>query len=117
MSTIRSEGQFNSIVYEEEDTYRGVPHRLSVMMSEDDMSRLNIKLGDQITLRSNNGTMQGVSVYPYDLPSGNLMAYYPEANVLTDTMVDERSKTPGFKSTPVAIVSVGHKGGTPKRTH
>ncbi|MEM7099627.1 MAG: FdhF/YdeP family oxidoreductase [Pseudomonadota bacterium] len=116
LSTIRSEGQFNSIVYEDEDSYRGVPHRWSVLMGDADMTRLGLQTGDQVNLRSNNGTMERVSVYPHALPSGNLMAYYPEANVLTDTSVDPRSRTPGFKSTPVAVVRTGHQPGMPKRT-
>jgi predicted molibdopterin-dependent oxidoreductase YjgC len=31
------------------------------------------------------------------------MAYFPEANILTDTVVDPRSKTPAFKSTVVQL--------------
>jgi anaerobic selenocysteine-containing dehydrogenase len=47
--------------------------------------------------------MHGALVEPFDLPAGNLMAYFPEANVLTGTSVDPRSKTPSFKATPVCI--------------
>ena len=115
LATVRSEGQFNSIVYEEQDSYRGVPHRWSVMLSPTDMQRLGLQSGDQVTVRSNVGQMQGVSVYPHDLPIGNVMAYYPEANVLTDTAVDERSRTPGFKSTAVAIIRQEHQPAAPKR--
>ncbi len=47
--------------------------------------------------------MAQVKVYPFDLPSGNMMAYFPEANVLCGTAIDQRSKTPGFKSIPVRV--------------
>ena len=40
------------------------------------------------------GVMEGVTVYAYDLPRGDVLAYYPEANVLTGTAVDPRSRTP-----------------------
>lgn len=50
--------------------------------------------------------MANVSVVPFDLPPGNCMCYYPEANVLTSTAVDPRSKTLGFKSTAVTLIAV-----------
>ena len=104
LATVRSEGQFNSIVYEEHDTYRNVPHRWSVLMGATDLRALNIKPGDKVTLRSPWGEMKAVSVYSCDLPTGNLLAYYPEANCLTGTSVDSRSKTPAFKNTPIQVL-------------
>ncbi len=40
----------------------------------------------------------------FDLPDGDLMAYYPEANRLIGPDKDPRSKTPAFKSVPVDIL-------------
>jgi anaerobic selenocysteine-containing dehydrogenase len=48
--------------------------------------------------------MKSVKVFAFDVPRGNVMAYYPEANVLIATSHDPRSKTPAFKSVPVNIV-------------
>ncbi len=45
--------------------------------------------------------MEGVIIQPFDVARGSVMAYYPEANVLTGTEIDPRSKTPAFKATPV----------------
>ena len=45
--------------------------------------------------------MDSVTVRVFDIARGSVMAYFPEANVLTGTDVDPRSKTPAFKSTPV----------------
>ncbi len=73
------------------------------MMCPEDMARLSLQRGDRVTVRSPHGTMHGVAVEPFDLPAGNLMAYFPEANVLTGTSVDPRSKTPSFKATPVSV--------------
>ena len=36
-----------------------------------------------------------------------MLAYYPEANVLTSNNADPRSKTPSFKSIPVAVLKEG----------
>ena len=52
------------------------------------------------------GRMDHVRVYPFDLPDNNLMAYFPEANVLIGCEQDPRSKTPAFKSVPVKVESV-----------
>ncbi len=101
LSTVRSEGQFNTIIYEYQDSYRRTKDRWVVMMNGDDMSELDLRENDRVTLRSAQGAMRGLRVQAYDLPRGNMMAYFPEANVLTSTAVDPRSKTPAFKATPV----------------
>jgi len=103
LSTIRSEGQFNSIIYEEQDTYRGTQTRWSVLMNRDDIAALGRKQGDKATLRSENGVMEDLTIYAFDLPRGSMLAYYPEANILTGKAVDPRSKTPAFKSTLVRV--------------
>ena len=103
LSTVRSEGQFNTIIYEYRDSYRQSDERWVVMMNPDDARARQLAEGDRVTLVSEQGRMQAVRVQHYDLPPGNLMAYFPEANVLTGTAVDARSRTPAFKSTPVWI--------------
>jgi len=103
LMTVRSEGQFNSIIYEEKDSYRGTNNRWTVMMNSDDMARLGVAEGDMVDLMSDHGEMKAVYVHGFDLPKGSLMAYYPEANLLTGCEVDPRSKTPAFKSVPVRL--------------
>jgi molybdopterin-dependent oxidoreductase alpha subunit len=103
LTTVRSEGQFNSIIYEEKDSYRGTATRWCVMMNAGDIARLGLHEGGLADVRSSRGVMERVTVYAFDMPRGNMMAYYPEANVLTDTAVDSRSRTPGFKATPVSV--------------
>jgi molybdopterin-dependent oxidoreductase alpha subunit len=103
LSTIRSEGQFNSIIYEERDTYRGVDERWSVLMNKHDISDLGLTAGDKIDILSQQGQMKGVKVFAFDVPRGNMLAYYPEANQLTGLDFDPRSKTPAFKNVPVKI--------------
>lgn len=103
LASIRSEGQFNSIIYEESDSYRGTVHRWCVLVSFADCESLNLEKGSRVTLSSPYGKMTDVEVVPFHLPAGSLMAYYPEANVLIGTEHDPRSKTPAFKSVPVKL--------------
>jgi len=107
LTTMRSEGQFNSIIYEERDTYRKTDTRWCVLMNEDDMAALGLSKDSKATMRSAQGRMDALAVYPFDLPRGNVMAYYPEANILTSVDVDPRSRTPSFKATPVWIEAAG----------
>lgn len=103
LMSVRSEGQFNSIIYEERDSYRGASHRWVVFMGSDDLRRFAIQPGQKVTLRSPIGEMRDLQVNEFDLPAGNIMAYYPEANVLAGRATDPRSKTPAFKSIAVAV--------------
>lgn len=103
LASVRSEGQFNSIIYEESDSYRGTDTRWSVMMNSEDMAALGVAEGDAVDLSSSHGEMQKLKVFAFNLPRGNLLAYYPEANVLIGTAHDPRSKTPAFKSVAVQL--------------
>ena len=103
LTTLRSEGQFNTIVYEREDTYRGTDRRWCVLMNPADMRDLGLAEGDCADVVSARGRMAGVTVHAFDLPRGGVAAYFPEANVLTCRDVDPRSHTPAYKSTPVAV--------------
>lgn len=103
LSTIRSEGQFNSIIYEETDSYRGTSSRWSVLMNAADIEAMGVSDGDRVDVTSQTGAMHGVIVHAFDVPRGDVLAYYPEANALTGTQVDPRSLTPSFKRTAVRI--------------
>jgi anaerobic selenocysteine-containing dehydrogenase len=102
LATVRSEGQFNTIIYEERDSYRNKAPRDAVFLNRADMSAAGVLDGDRITLASAQGKMSAIAT-AFDLPRGSALAYYPEANVLCGTEVDARSKTPAFKSVPVWI--------------
>jgi len=102
MMTLRSEGQFNTVVYEEEDVYRGNTRRDVVMMNPADGKRLGFGEFDPVTVESETGSMQVVVSFA-DLPPGNLAMYYPEANVLVPRRIDAASGTPAFKSVVVRV--------------
>lgn len=103
LATIRSEGQFNSIIYEEHDSYRNNAARDSLLISEQSALDLGFKEGERVNVISAHGEMRGLALVYFDVPEGNVLAYYPEANVLTGLQVDPRSQTPNFKSIGVSI--------------
>ncbi|RYE45257.1 MAG: FdhF/YdeP family oxidoreductase [Hyphomicrobiales bacterium] len=102
LATVRSEGQFNTIIYEEQDSYRLKAGRDAIFLNREDMAAFGVRDGQRVTIASDTGRMEGTAM-AFDLPRGSALAYYPEANVLCGTAVDPRSKTPAFKSVPVWI--------------
>ena len=50
--TIRSEGQFNTVVYEEEDIYRGQDRRDVILMNRADIDRLGLAVDQRVTVTS-----------------------------------------------------------------
>jgi molybdopterin-dependent oxidoreductase alpha subunit len=102
LMTVRSEGQFNSVVYDEEDIYRGNTRRDVVMLSEHDADRLDVTEGSPLLVTSATGSMH-VAAAIVDIRAGNVAMYYPEANVLVDRTLDPESRTPAFKSIVVRL--------------
>jgi anaerobic selenocysteine-containing dehydrogenase len=103
LMTVRSEGQFNTVVYETEDRYRGVTCRNVVLINKADINRLGLKEGDQVTVKNNTGAMTGQKLQAYAIKPGNIMMYYPESNILVPRQFDPQSKTPSFKSIEVFL--------------
>jgi molybdopterin-dependent oxidoreductase alpha subunit len=103
LMTLRSEGQFNTVVYEDADIYRGNERRDVVMMNEADVRRLGLARDVRVRVENGVGSLDAlVRVAP--LPPGNVAMYYPEANVLIPREIDARSGTPAFKSTTARLV-------------
>lgn len=102
LMTVRSEGQFNTVVYEEEDVYRGQTRRDVVLMSAHDADERGLRPGDLVRVGSPAGSMD-VVVSLVDIAPGNVAMYYPEANVLVPREIDPDSGTPAFKSVVVTI--------------
>lgn len=103
LMTVRSEGQFNTIIYDEDDRYRGQERRDVIMMSREDMEKRGLKEDQQITIKSVVGAMKNIRVREMDVRPGNAVMYYPEANVLIPTTSDPESMTPAFKNTAISI--------------
>ena len=105
LTSVRSEGQFNTIVYDEADRYRNQTHRNVLFMSEQDVRLRGMQAGELVNVESNVGKMAGLVLAVFDIKPGNVMTYFPEANVLVPQRSDPRSKTPSFKSVRVSVCS------------
>jgi molybdopterin-dependent oxidoreductase alpha subunit len=104
LMTIRSEGQFNTVVYEDYDLYRGVERRDVILIHPDDIQRLGLDASMTVTVRGPAGSLRGVRLHPFtEIRPGNAAMYYPEANVLVSRQVDPSSKTPAFKCVIVKL--------------
>ncbi len=112
--TMRSNDQFNTTVYGLSDRLRGIEGTRDVLlMCPDDILRHELKSGQKVSLLSDaddgvERRLDGLVVTPFDLPSGCLGAYYPEANPLIPLWYHDRmSKTPAAKGVPVRISPMG----------
>ncbi|OHX68497.1 FdhF/YdeP family oxidoreductase [Flammeovirga pacifica] len=110
LMTIRSHDQYNTTIYGLDDRYRGIYNeRRIVMMNHQEAIEKGFKTFDIVDLASNyNGIerrAENFLIIPYDIPRGNLAAYFPEANVLIphDQYADI-SYTPISKSVKVTIL-------------
>ena len=103
LMTVRSEGQFNTVVYDKEDRYRGVKSRDVIFMNAEDIHSLSIQEGERVTVKNTTGILDDQEVVEYPIKAGNVMMYYPEANILVPREYDNKSRTPSFKSIDVKI--------------
>lgn len=105
LMTVRSEGQFNSIIYDEDDAWRGQKERDIIMVNPQDIADNGWKENQIITLKSKIGEVRNLKIRPFDIARGCMAGYYPELNPLVSSEVDPRSKTPSFKNTEVWVVA------------
>ncbi|MFQ5414824.1 MAG: FdhF/YdeP family oxidoreductase [Phycisphaerae bacterium] len=114
LMTIRSEGQFNTVVYEDEDLYRHQDRRDVILMNTADIDRFGLAADQRVVVRSAVGELNGIIVRPYAIRAGNAAMYFPEANVLVPRAVDTESRTPAYKAVMVTVhdhrVSVARRG-------
>ncbi|MGV7220274.1 MAG: FdhF/YdeP family oxidoreductase [Nitrospinales bacterium] len=104
MMTVRSEGQFNTVVYDLHDKYRGIKSRNVVLMSEEDIIASGLNINCRVRVRNTVGEMTNLKLLSFPIKPGNVMMYYPEANVLVSRRDhDKVSMTPSFKSVEVTI--------------
>ncbi|MBC8084652.1 MAG: FdhF/YdeP family oxidoreductase, partial [Hymenobacter sp.] len=87
MMTVRSHDQFNTTIYEYSDRYRGIHNERRVLfMNAQDIAERGLKAKDLIDITSHfegeQRTVERFIVVPYDIPKGNVAAYFPEANPL-----------------------------------
>jgi molybdopterin-dependent oxidoreductase alpha subunit len=104
MMTVRSEGQFNTVVYEDYDLYRNQDRRDVVLLNPVDIERLGLEAEELVTISSDTGRLEDIIVRAYpEIRAGNALMYYPEANVLVSRTIDPQSRTPAFKCILITI--------------
>jgi len=114
LMTIRSHDQYNTTIYGLHDRYRGIHgNRRVVLMNALDMAENGLKTRDIVHMSSHfNGTIRHSPnwiVVAYDIPKGNMAAYFPEANELVPLdSVAEISNTPTSKWVVVSISKSNH---------
>ena len=110
LMTVRSHDQFNTTIYEYNDRYRGIHNERRVLfMNPADMAARGIKAKDLIDITSHfkgeERTVEKFVAVPYDIPKGNVSAYFPEANPLVPiNSVAKISNTPTSKYVVVTVV-------------
>lgn len=118
LQTLRSHDQYNTTIYGLDDRYRGVYGQREVLfIHPDDMAGLGFVAGDDVDIETlwNDGITRKVfnfKLVPYNIPQGNLAAYYPETNPLVPlSSFGDGSGTPTSKSVPVKITLSAAKAG------
>jgi len=104
LMTFRSEGQFNTVVYDKEDIYRAIDRRDVVLLNREDAGEMGLQHDDIVRVETEAGQLDGLRVRFLDVSRGSLVMYYPEANAVVPRRIDPKSGTPAFKSTLVRLV-------------
>jgi molybdopterin-dependent oxidoreductase alpha subunit len=98
--------QFNSMVWDEEDSLTGT-RRDAVLMAREDARRLGVDEGDPVVLRNDVGRLAGRVRISRIVP-GNVQVHWPEGNVLVRTgVVDPSCGEPDYN----AVVEIARDRG------
>ena len=117
--TTRSHDQYNTTIYGQDDRYRGVfGQRRVVFINPADIKHLGLKDRDWVDIHtvwsdSVERRADRFMLVAYDIPRGNLAAYYPETNPLVPlSSTAETAGTPTSKSIPVILLPHQAAGST-----
>jgi anaerobic selenocysteine-containing dehydrogenase len=111
LQTTRSHDQYNTTIYGDDDRYRGVfGQRRVLFINQEDIRALHFKNGDWVDILTvwDDGEERRADRFrlvAYDVPRGNIAAYYPETNPLVPlASIALNAGTPTSKSIPVVLV-------------
>ena len=117
--TTRSHDQYNTTIYGHDDRYRGVfGQRRVVFINPADIRHLGLKDGDWVDIHTawSDGIERRADRFKlvaYDIPRGNVAAYYPETNPLVPLSATAiEAGTPTSKSIPVILTAHEAAGST-----
>ena len=110
LQTLRSHDQYNTTVYGFEDRYRGISgERNIILMNPLDIEDLQLKNEDLVDVEALwpdevERKINNFKLVAYDIPKGNIAAYFPEANPLVALKnKGDKSDTPASKSIAVTV--------------
>lgn len=110
LQTMRSHDQYNTTIYGFDDRYRGVfGERKVLFMNAQDIEKIGLKAGERVDIRSLYADQYerevfGFKLVAYDIPVGNIAAYFPEANPLVALHDSgDLSHTPVSKAIAVTV--------------
>jgi molybdopterin-dependent oxidoreductase alpha subunit len=109
LTTLRSFDQFNTTIYGNHDTFRGIHGtRHVLLMNAADIARLGLHDGAMVrasTVADDfRRAVDGLRVVPYDIPAGCVAGYFPELNPLVPLWHHAKgSRVPAYKSIPVRL--------------
>jgi molybdopterin-dependent oxidoreductase alpha subunit len=110
LMTMRSDDQFNTTVYSDDDRFRGVfGTRRVLLINPDDVTRLGLQVGDRVTASTvaDDGVLRavhGLRLTSYNIPAGCVAGYFPECNPLVPLWHHaEGSQVPAAKSIPIVL--------------
>ncbi|WP_108650004.1 FdhF/YdeP family oxidoreductase [Dongshaea marina] len=110
LQTLRSHDQYNTTIYGMDDRYRGVyGQRMVLFISPEDLQKRGLSEGELVEIEALwpdgiERKVGGFKLVSYDIPEGNLAAYYPETNPLVPLeSVGDETGTPTSKSIAVVI--------------
>ncbi|MCU4675993.1 FdhF/YdeP family oxidoreductase [Catenovulum sp. 2E275] len=113
LQSLRSHDQYNTTIYGMDDRYRGIQgERRVLFINQQDAEQLGLSQGDKVDIQSvcDQGILRqahNFKIVYYDIPRGNLAAYYPETNpLLSIESIGEHSYTPTSKSIPVSLKQI-----------
>ncbi len=110
LMTVRSDDQFNTTIYDLDDSFRGIKGcRRVLLMNIEDIRERGFTVGQEVTASTavDDGIerkVTGLTVLSYDIPKGSACGYYPELNPLIPVWHHaKKSKVPASKSIPVRL--------------
>ncbi len=95
--TSRRGKQFNSITYGPKDGVTRATSRKAIFFAPEDLTRLDLRRGEAVVLKSALGVMEGV-VEEGPCRPGHLQAFWPECNVLVGRSYDPVSGEPDYNA-------------------
>jgi len=110
LQTLRSHDQYNTTIYGFEDRYRGISgERNIILMHPEDIQDIGLKNEDLVNVTALwpdtiERKINAFKLVSYDIPQGNIAAYFPEANPLVALAnKGDFSDTPTSKSIAVIV--------------